>query len=67
MKDLIVIGSGAMGLAAAYEASKQGKKVIVLEGSSIPGGMAAHLHFQTYLLKDFIILFAKQMLILSTF
>ena len=45
MKDLIVIGSGAMGLAAAYEASKHGKKVVVIESSNIPGGMAAHFNF----------------------
>jgi|TARA_B110000858_G_C17807019_1_gene478652 protoporphyrinogen oxidase len=53
MKDLIVIGSGAMGLAAAYEASKHGKKVIVLEGSSIPGGMAAHFAFSNLSLERF--------------
>ena len=40
--DLIVIGSGAMGLAAAYEAAKAGQRVLVLEADSVPGGMAAH-------------------------
>ena len=40
--DLIVIGAGAMGLAAAYEGVSQGKKVLVLEADAIPGGMAAH-------------------------
>lgn len=40
--DLIVIGAGAMGLAAAYEATKTGKSVLVLESGDIPGGMAAH-------------------------
>ena len=40
--DLIVIGAGAMGLAAAYEAVSQGKSVLVLEADDVPGGMAAH-------------------------
>jgi len=53
MKDLIVIGSGAMGLAAAYEASKQGKKVTVIESSNIPGGMAAHFNFSEISLERF--------------
>jgi protoporphyrinogen oxidase len=40
--DLIVIGAGIMGLAAAYEATLKGKRVLVLEAGEIPGGMAAH-------------------------
>ena len=40
--DLIVIGAGAMGLAAAYEACLQGKRTLVLEADSVAGGMAAH-------------------------
>ena len=40
--DLIVIGSGAMGLAAAYQAGQQSKRVLVLEADEVPGGMAAH-------------------------
>ena len=40
--DLIVVGAGAMGLAAAYEAGKLGKRVKVLEAGPVPGGMAAH-------------------------
>jgi len=39
---VIIIGSGAMGLAAAYQALEDGHTVEVLEGASEPGGMAAH-------------------------
>jgi protoporphyrinogen oxidase len=42
--DLIVVGAGAMGLAAAYEAQQHGKKVLVLEAGKTPGGMAAHFN-----------------------
>lgn len=40
--DLIIIGAGAMGLAAAYEAVRQGMTVQVLEAGPVAGGMAAH-------------------------
>ena len=53
MKDLIVIGSGAMGLAAAFHASKNGKKGVVLESTNIPGGMAAHFNFSDISLERF--------------
>jgi protoporphyrinogen oxidase len=39
---VVVIGSGAMGLAAAYHAVKAGHEVTVLEAAPEPGGMAAH-------------------------
>src|SRR5690348_4354705 len=42
MSRVVVIGAGAMGLAAAYHALKQGHAVTVLEGAAEPGGMAAH-------------------------
>src|SRR3954471_3411488 len=42
MVRLVVIGAGAMGLAAAYHASKAGHEVEVLEAGVEPGGMAAH-------------------------
>jgi len=40
--DLIVVGAGAMGLAAAYQGLRDGKRVLVLEADDVPGGMAAH-------------------------
>src|ERR1039458_8905569 len=42
MAKVVVIGSGAMGLAAAYRAVKRGHTVEVLEAAPEPGGMAAH-------------------------
>ena len=42
---VVVIGAGAMGLAAAYHAAKAGHEVEVLEACPEPGGMAAHFYF----------------------
>jgi len=42
MANVVVIGSGAMGLSAAYHAVKEGHTVEVLEAAPEPGGMAAH-------------------------
>ena len=42
MARLIVIGSGAMGLAAAYHALRGGHRVEVMEAAPEVGGMAAH-------------------------
>src|ERR1700729_57486 len=39
---VVVIGSGAMGLATAFHAVRAGHTVEVLEAASEPGGMAAH-------------------------
>jgi protoporphyrinogen oxidase len=42
MARVVVIGAGAMGLAAGYHALKRGHQVTVLEAAPEPGGMAAH-------------------------
>jgi len=42
MSRVVVIGAGAMGLAAAYHALKRGHQVTVLEAAPEAGGMAAH-------------------------
>ena len=42
MARVIVIGAGAMGLAAGYHALKRGHQVTVLDAAPEPGGMAAH-------------------------
>lgn len=42
MSRVVVIGAGAMGLAAAYHGLKRGHEVTVLEAAPEPGGMAAH-------------------------
>ncbi|MCL2453608.1 MAG: NAD(P)/FAD-dependent oxidoreductase [Alphaproteobacteria bacterium] len=53
MSRLIVIGSGAMGLAAAYHAAKSGHAVDVLEAAPEPGGMAAHFNFDGLSIERF--------------
>lgn len=45
MAGVAVIGAGAMGLATAYHALKAGHDVVLYEGDTIPGGMAAHFDF----------------------
>src|ERR1700754_3338031 len=42
MSRVVVIGAGAMGLAAAYHALKRGHQVTLLEAAPEAGGMAAH-------------------------
>jgi len=45
VREVAVVGAGAMGLAAAYHAAKAGHRVTVFEHDRIPGGMAAHFDF----------------------
>jgi protoporphyrinogen oxidase len=49
----VIIGAGAMGLAAAYHALRAGHSVDVLEASSEPGGMAAHFDFNGLSIERF--------------
>lgn len=42
MARVVVVGAGAMGLAAAWHAVRAGHAVTVLEAAGEPGGMAAH-------------------------
>ncbi len=53
MARVVVIGAGAMGLAAAYRAAKNGHEVDVIEASSEPGGMAGHFDFGGVSLERF--------------
>jgi protoporphyrinogen oxidase len=53
MAKLAVIGAGSMGLAAAYHALKTGHEVVVYEGDSRAGGMAAHFDFGGLSLERF--------------
>ena len=53
MAQVIVVGSGAMGLAAAYHALKAGHSVTVMEGAPEPGGMAAHFDFDGLSIERF--------------
>lgn len=45
MSRVVIVGAGAMGLAAGYHAAKAGHQVEVIEASSDAGGMAAHFDF----------------------
>lgn len=45
MSRVVVIGAGAMGLAAAHRAVQLGHEVDLIEVDSAPGGMAAHFDF----------------------
>jgi len=49
----VVIGAGAMGLAAAHYALGLGHEVEVIEADRVPGGMAAHFDFDGLSIERF--------------
>ncbi len=53
MARVVVIGAGAMGLAAGYRAAKDGHSVDVIEAAPEPGGMAGHFDFGGLSLERF--------------
>lgn len=53
MKQVAVIGAGAMGLAAGYHLTKAGHRVTVFEADTVPGGMAAHFDFDGLSIERF--------------
>ena len=53
MSRVVVIGAGAMGLAAAYRASKNGHDVDVIEAAPEAGGMAGHFDFDGISIERF--------------
>lgn len=53
MVKTVVIGAGAMGLAAAFYALKAGHEVDVVEADHVPGGMAAHFDFDGLSIERF--------------
>jgi len=53
MARIVILGAGAMGLAAAYHAAKAGHSVEVLEAGSDAGGMAAHFDFDGVSIERF--------------
>ena len=53
MSRVVVIGAGPMGLAAAYQAVKEGHQVDLVEAAPEPGGMAGHFDFGGISLERF--------------
>jgi len=53
MKQVAVIGAGAMGLAAAFDLTRAGHRVTVFESDAVPGGMAAHFDFDGLSIERF--------------
>lgn len=53
MARVVILGAGAMGLAAAHRALMLGHEVDVVEADAAPGGMAAHFDFGGLSLERF--------------
>jgi protoporphyrinogen oxidase len=53
MARVVVVGAGAMGLAAAYQAAKNGHDVDLIEAAPEPGGMAGHFNFDGVSIERF--------------
>lgn len=53
MAKVAIVGAGAMGLATAYHALKEGHEVTVFEADAVPGGMAAHFDFDGLSIERF--------------
>jgi protoporphyrinogen oxidase len=53
MAKVVVVGAGAMGLAAAYRAAKNGHDVDLIEAAPEPGGMAGHFDFDGVSIERF--------------
>jgi protoporphyrinogen oxidase len=53
MVKTVVVGAGAMGLAAAHYALKLGHEVEVVEADAVAGGMAAHFDFDGLSIERF--------------
>jgi protoporphyrinogen oxidase len=53
MTKTVVIGAGAMGLAAAHYALRLGHEVDVIEADAVAGGMAAHFDFDGLSIERF--------------
>lgn len=43
--DVVIVGAGFTGLVAALDISRTGKKVVVIESDSTPGGLAGTFQF----------------------
>lgn len=59
MAKVVVVGAGAMGLAAAYRAVKNGHEVDLIEAAPEPGGMAGHFDFDGISIERFYHFLAK--------
>jgi protoporphyrinogen oxidase len=53
MAKVVVVGAGAMGLAAAYRAARSGHEVDLIEAAPEPGGMAGHFDFDGVSIERF--------------